>query len=156
ASPCNPQASSDRPSWDHFSSNHLGDESCLETGGRIGSWLRSIASNSPGDPKDHTPAPNSDSRSPKSSLSAASAELSALHMEAKMGNATAQYALGLKLLQGDGVRRNEEEAVTWPKPICRRIMGFYAQQRSTISRLFRLWVRQCRVWASMLTSSVQA
>src|SRR5262249_22794043 len=117
ASPCNPQASSDRPSWDHFSSNHLGDESCLETGGRIGSWLRSIASNSPGDPKDHTPAPNSDSRSPKSSLSAASAELSALHMEAKMGNATAQYALGLKLLQGDGVRRNEEEAVTWPKPI---------------------------------------
>jgi Sel1 repeat len=81
-------------------------------GGRIGSWLRSIASNSPGDPKGHTPAPNSDSRTPKSSLSAASAE-SALQVEAKMGNATAQYALGLKLLQGDGVRRNEEEAVTW-------------------------------------------
>jgi Sel1 repeat len=42
-----------------------------------------------------------------------SAEIDALYQRARENNADAQYQLGLRLLRGEGLPRNESEAATW-------------------------------------------
>jgi uncharacterized protein len=85
-------------------------------GGKTGSGPRSFASSSGTTSNDQTLTPKQNAvltGSPTSKLSSDSAEMSQLYSEAKNGNATAQYILGLKLLQGDGIAPNSVQAVTW-------------------------------------------
>ena len=93
----------------------LANRALKRTGGKIGSGLSSFAS-SPGTTfNDQILTKQSAIRtgSRTTTLSPDSAEMSQLYSEANNGNATAQYALGLKLLQGDGIAPNSVQAVTW-------------------------------------------
>jgi TPR repeat protein len=59
-------------------------------------------------------APRSDSRTTSQEASSSSSgEISVLYQQAKANDAAAQYMLGLRLLHGEGLQRNEAEAVTW-------------------------------------------
>jgi hypothetical protein len=90
---------------------------------RIGSRFKSlVARPAPESPREiagnGTPHPNSGGSQQTSSSS--SREVSALYERAKANDPAAQYTLGLKLLQGDGVPPNEAEAITWFRQAAQR------------------------------------
>ena len=83
---------------------------------RIGSRFKSlVARPAPESPREiagnGTPHPNSGGSQQTSPST--SREVSALYERAKANDPAAQYTLGLKLLQGDGVPPNQAEAITW-------------------------------------------
>jgi hypothetical protein len=90
---------------------------------RIGSRFKSlVARPAPESPREiagnGTPHPNSGGSQQTSPST--SREVSALYEQAKANDPAAQYTLGLKLLQGDGVPPNEAEAITWFRQAAQR------------------------------------
>ena len=65
-------------------------------------------------------SPHRDSGSSQQPSSSSSEDISALYERAKANDPAAQYMLGVKLLQGDGVPPNEVDAITWFRQAAQR------------------------------------
>jgi hypothetical protein len=90
---------------------------------RIGSRFKSlVARPAPESPREiaGNGTPRSDSGSPEETSPSTSREISALYERATANDPAAQYTLGLKLLQGDGVPPNEADAITWFRQAAQR------------------------------------
>ncbi|HMC73584.1 MAG TPA: tetratricopeptide repeat protein [Terriglobales bacterium] len=90
---------------------------------RIGSRFKSlVARPAPESPREiaGNGTPRSDSGSPEETSPSTSPDTSALYERAKANDPAAQYTLGLKLLQGDGVPPNEADAITWFRQAAQR------------------------------------
>jgi hypothetical protein len=77
--------------------------------GRIGSRVKSLVSRSGSKAKLQSPSVEQKSSPPLHT----SAELATLYQKAKADDSEAQYRLGLKLLEGNGVAPDEAAAVAW-------------------------------------------
>jgi hypothetical protein len=84
--------------------------------GRIGSRVKSLAARSASDTRHLTPSVEQKSaplHTSEGAPASTSTEVAALYQKAKTDDSEAQYRLGLKLLAGNGVARDESGAVTW-------------------------------------------